>query len=1168
MAAPFCHLHVHTEFSLLDGACRILHMAQAAEQMQMPAVAMTDHGNMFGTVAFYNAMKAREVKPIIGYEGYLTLGSRKDRTYTGGRQDLYHLTLLAKNEAGYRNLLKLSSLAYLEGLYYKPRMDWELLEGCAEGLVCLSGCLRSRLNDLLLADAPEQAEKWLGDMRDLFGPDDFYVELQNHGLDDQRKVFPGALRLARKLDIPVVATNDAHYLRAEDRSWHDVLLCINTRSTLNDPNRFRLATDQLYFKNPEEMARLFTAEPDAISNTLRIAEMCEVELDTSLKYPTFRQEGVEDNAAFLRDLAESMLRERYGNLSDEMRDRLGHELSVIEQMGYVDYFLIVWDFVRFAHENGIPVGMRGSGVSGLVGHALGLTDISPMDYDLIFSRFLDPERREQPDIDVDLCENRREEVIDYVRRRYGSQSTAQIITFGTLQARNCVRDIGRVLDVDPGKVDRTAKMIPTGAKMALEEGLSRSPELVELARRDEEVARILDYARQIEGMPRHASTHAAGVVIADRPLWELVPLYQSGDGLVMTQWPMDDLTHMGILKMDFLGLRTLTIIDRTLKLIGERGQEPPSLDAADLDLKDRKTYELLGSGLTSGVFQLGSEGMQRLLKQLEPSSMEDLIAVVALHRPGPLQSGMVDDFVRRKHGRAEIKFLHPDLEPMLRATYGVIVYQEQIMRIANKIAGMSMADALTLIKAIGKKSEKIIERLHQAFVEGAVKNGLDRETAESVYELIRHFAGYGFNKAHAAAYAFVAFRTAFLKAHYPTEFMAAGMSCEMADTDKVVNLMQDCARLGIQVLPPDVNESGADFTVIRDSVIRFGLGAIKNVGGKAISGVIAEREGGGRFASVFEFCERVDSSEVTRGTIEALMKAGCFDELTGHRAQQLAVLETALKAGAKARRNRLLGQVSLFGPAVDEDPEKRAEMNLPLVPPLSVGELARQECEALGLYVRYDPLQEHRAKLRRLVTAVSSDLGSLGEGAPVVLGGIVESVNKRRTRDNRAFAVFKVLDLEGNAQCVMFAEAYEKHRQSIESDGVFLFSGAMSRRQGTDVLVDEVIPLEEAERRGVHAVVITVPCGEITPESWPGLRTVLQGHKGAVPVYLDLESDEFALRCRMGEGVGVEASHRLADEVEALLGPGSVRFALQFNGPQRGRTARGRRRAGHASSRH
>ncbi len=645
--------------------------------MGMPAVAMTDHGNLFGLVEFCREMRARGVKPVIGYEAYFTLGDRRDRERVAGGQKLYHLTLLAADQTGYRNLVKLASIAYLEGLYYKPRVDWELLESCADGLVCLSGCLHSRLNQLLLAGGREEAAKWLGDMRELFGPERFFVELQDHGLPEQGEVLAPGIELAGKLGIPLVASNDCHYLDAQDQSWHDVLLCINTRTTLNDPDRFRMATDQIYFKGPQEMAEVFSDVPDALKNTLRIAEMCEVELDTSRKYPTFRQEGTppEDNPKLLRSLVTGGLEERYGQISDEMRERLEYELGVVEQTGYVDYFLIVWDFVRFARERKIPVGLRGSGAGSLVAHALEMTGINPMDYGLLFSRFMDVERKEPPDIDIDLCERRREEVIEYVRQRYGAQSASQIITFGTLKARNCVRDVGRVLGVDLKKVDRVAKMIPLGPKVTLDSAVEQVPELRNLAGDDEEVGRILDYARKLEGLPRHAGLHAAGVVIADRPLWEMVPLCKNSDGAIMTQWAMDDLAAMGMLKIDFLGLSTLTIIDKTVQIIREGGREPPVLDVDKMDLTDRKTYELLSKGLTQGVFQLGSAGMKDLLRRLQPSNIEDLIAVVGLYRPGPLQSGMTEDFINRRHGRQEITYPHPAFEPILKPTYGVLLYQ-------------------------------------------------------------------------------------------------------------------------------------------------------------------------------------------------------------------------------------------------------------------------------------------------------------------------------------------------------------------------------------------------------------------------------------------------------------------------------------------------------------
>ncbi len=1142
----FCHLHVHTQYSLLDGACRTEPLARKAAQLGMPAVAMTDHGNMFGVVDFYNTMRKHGVKPIIGYEGYFTSGDRHHREGGPRGQPLSHLTLLARNQAGYRNLLKLASLAYVEGLYYKPRIDWELLEGCAEGLVCLTGCLNSRLNEFLLTDDEAAAEKWLGDLRDLFGGDRLYVELQNHGLPDQERVLGPGLDLGRRLDVPVVATNDCHYLEAEDRQWHDVLLCISTRSTLDDPDRFRMKTDQIYFKRPREMAETFSECPEALANTVRIAEMCEVELDDERKYPTFRAEDrpPEQNPELLRELAREGLEKRYGDVSDEMRERLEYEFEVIEQTGYVDYFLIVWDFVRFAREQGIPVGLRGSGGGSLVVHGLGVTELNPMEYDLIFNRFLDPERKEAPDIDIDLCEKRREEVIEYVRQRYGEHSTAQIITFGTLQARNCVRDVGRVLGVELKKVDRVAKLIPHGP--GLDEAVEQVPELASLAARDEEVQQIIEYARQIEGLPRHASTHAAGVVIADQDLWELVPLYKNSDGEIMTQFAMDDLAAVGMLKMDFLGLSTLTIIDKTLQIIRESGREPPELEVGKIDTEDPETYGLMGRGLTKGVFQLGSRGMQRLLKRLNPNCIEDVIAAVALYRPGPLQSGMVEDFINRRHGRAKVEYPHPSFEPILKSTYGVIVYQEQIMRIANSIGSISMGDAYTMIKAISKKKEAVIQRYREDFIRGALENGLDQQTAEEIFGLILHFAGYGFNKAHSSAYAFLAFITAYLKAHYPTEFMAASISCEMGDTDKVVELMEECRQLGIEVLPPDINESRVEFTPLEDSRVRFGLGAVKNVGQKAARSICRARDENGPYESLFDFCERIDPHEVTRGTVEALMKAGCFDGLPGSRAQQSALLEMALKVGARARKNRLLGQKSLFGAGADADPETRMAANLPDVPPLAPQELARQEKEALGVYVRHDPLADHRTTLERFCTRFSEELEDVEDGTEVVMGGMVEKVRRRTTRSKNAMAILKVLDARGGTfECVLFPPTCDEYAEQVKEGEVLLFAGSVSHTRGTSVRVDEVIPFEKVHSRPAHAVRVTVHCDEADEELWTGLKDLMVRYKGRVPVFVDLESEHTRLLSRVGNGFGVQVCGELADRMEELVGAGSVRLDIR-----------------------
>jgi DNA polymerase-3 subunit alpha len=877
--------------------------------------------------------------------------------------------------------------------------------------------------------------------------------------------------------------------------------------------------------------------------------MCDVALDDSPKYPTFRQEGVPpaENAQFLRKLAAEGLQRRHGDLSDEMRERLERELDVIEEMGYVDYFLIVWDLFRFARENEIPAGLRGSGAGSVVVHALEITDVNPMDYDLIFSRFMDPERKEAPDLDIDVCERRRVEVIDYVRQRYGELNVAQLITFGTLKARNSVRDVGRVLGVPLAKVDRVAKMIPIGLKVTLDSALEAAPDLAALAREDEEVARILEYARRIEGLPRHAGTHAAGVVISDRPLWELVPLYKVSDGQIMTQWAKDDVADMGLFKIDILGLRTLTIIDTAQQLIRAGGKEPPGLDVTKMDLTDGPTYGLLSKGLTQGIFQLGSAGMKRLLRRVQPDCIEDVIAVVGLYRPGPLQGGMVEDYVERRHGRQETTFPHPAFEPILRPTHGVLLYQEQIMRIANTIAGMSMADALTMIKAIGRKNEAIIERRHKAFVEGAAANGVDRQTADQVFGLIRHFGGYGFNKAHTSAYGFVAFVTAYLKAHYPTEFMSASMSCEMDDTDKVAALMAECGALGIQVLPPDVNESRADFTPIGENKLRFGLGAVKNVGGKAIDCVTAARDEGGPFRSLFDFCERVDQHEVTKGTLEALMKAGCFDALPGTRAQQLAILDTAVKVGARVRKNRQLGQRTLFGAVEEADPEKRMAANLPAVPPLGQQELARQEKEALGLYVRYDPLAELGARLVRFCTAYSDQLGRLPEGEEVVMGGIVASIRRRTTRTKDTMAVLRVLDVRDSFECVLFPRAYEQYRDLLAADEVLFFSGRVSHRRTVSLQADEVIPLDKARARLASSIFVTVPCEEADAGIWSTLAGILREHKGSVPVFIDLVGEGFRLRSRVGNGTMVDASEPLAQQIEELVGPGRVTFGIELS---------------------
>lgn len=1153
---PFVHLHVHTEYSLLDGACRTGKLAERAAALGMPACAMTDHGTMFGTVQFYDAMKAAGVKPIIGYEAYLTPGSRLDKDAKAGRAALEHITLLAMNETGYRNLIFLSSMAFIEGFYYKPRIDWDLLEQHTEGVIALSGCLQSRLCQSLLRGDEADAKEYLARMRDLFGPERFYTELQNHGLPDQKKVVGPAAALARRMGIPLVCSNDAHFLKAEDGKWHEILLCINTQSTLQDADRFRLESDQLYFKTGAEMAEVFGQWPDALDNTLAIAEMCNLELDKSRRYPHFKHEGPEPNDVLLERMCRENLARRYGTLDPAMNERLNYELGVIRQMGYVDYFLIVWDFVKFAREEHIPVGLRGSGGGSLVSHALELTDINPMSYDLLFNRFLDPERREPPDIDIDLCESRREEVIEYVRRKYGRDSVAQIITFGTLQPRNCVRDVGRVMGMEVKEVDRLAKMIPESAK-SLDEALKANPDLKRRYASEPHVKQLIDYATNLEGLPRHASTHAAGVVIADRPLWEVLPLYRSNDGPIMTQFEMGDLEHVGMLKMDFLGLRTLTIMDRALKLVGESGRKPPELDATSLDLADAKTYELLCQGRGKGVFQLSSPGMQELLKRLQPGCIEDLIALVALYRPGPLNGGVVEEFVERRHGRHHTQYPHPAFEPILKPTYGTIVYQEQIMSIAHAIAGMSMADALTMIKAVSKKKLKVIEEKHSAFVKGAVARGLSEHVAEEIFELIKHFSEYGFNKAHSASYAFVAYRTAYLKAHFPTEFMAATMSCEMGNMSKVVFYMQECRALGIKVLPPDINESHADFAVVGPRKIRFGLEAIKNVGGKAVEAVLAERAAGGPFRNIFDFCERIDQHTVTRSAVEWLIKAGSFDQLPGHRAQQEAVLEGALKSGARRRQNRKVGQQSLFGDPLDQglSAEELAALNLPDLPQKSETDLARDEKAALGLFVRYNPLKKVEDDILQLASHRTDQLETVAEGASVVLGGIFTKAGTRRTRDKRLMGEFELQDPVGVVDCVAFEEELNRYGGLLEQDNIVFIRGTVSHRRGVSVRIDEVLPIDEAKDRFTRAIDLTLGSEDWRDGLWDALKRILEKHPGPAEVYLSLATGRLRLTSRVSPNLKVQVGEALKSDIEDLLGSGHMapRFDSGGNGNGHGR---------------
>ncbi|HZK17909.1 MAG TPA: DNA polymerase III subunit alpha, partial [Clostridia bacterium] len=904
----FVHLHVHTEYSLLDGAARIKDVIKTAKKMGMKSLAITDHGVMYGVVDFYKYCKKEGIKPILGCEVYVAPRTMKDRT---PKVDdvLYHLVLLAENQVGYQNLLSLVSVSFTEGFYYKPRVDLDALEKNSEGLIALSGCLAGHIPSLLAQDETEEAAKAAERYLEIFGPGNFFLEIQDHGMPEQRKINPRLIELGRELDIPLVATNDVHYVKSEDADIQDVLLCIQTGKTIDDSDRMRFSSRELYLKSGQEMGEIFGDIPDALDRTGEIADRCSVELDfDEMHLPHYRVPEGFNVKTYLRDLCYKGVLERYGHTDDVLKNRLEYELGIIEQMDYSAYFLIVWDFINFAEQKEIPVGPgRGSAAGSLVAYSLGITNIDPMRYDLLFERFLNPERVSMPDIDIDFCFERRGEVIEYVVEKYGKDRVAQIITFGTMAARAAIRDVGRVLNMPYGEVDKVAKMVPTELGVTIAKALATNPDLKELAETDEQVGHLIKLASGLEGMPRHASTHAAGVVISREPLTQYVPLYKTSDGAVTTQFAKEQVEELGLLKMDLLGLRTLTVIGETIKQI--KHNHGVDLDIDEISLKDPKTYEMLVRGEGIGVFQLESSGMRSILRDLKPERFDDIIALVALYRPGPLGSGMVDDFIKGKHGEKKVSYLHPKLEPILKDTYGVILYQEQVMRIANDLAGFSLGEADLLRRAMGKKKPEILAGLREQFISGAVKNDVDAKVAGEIFDLMEFFAGYGFNKSHSAAYACVSYQTAYLKANYPLEYMANLLTSVLDNTDKLVVYINECKRLGISLLPPSVNESMHSFTVTGDK-LRFGLGAVKNVGLGAVEAIIANREKEGPFKNYEDFCRRIDARLVNKRALESMIMGGAFDSLGYGRSQLMAVLEAGLELAHKSQKERESGQLS------------------------------------------------------------------------------------------------------------------------------------------------------------------------------------------------------------------------------------------------------------------
>jgi len=1141
----FVHLHVHSEYSVLDGMCRVNELVKQVADFGMPAVALTDHGNMFGVIDFYTQARAAGIKPIIGSEMYVAPESRFSRTAPSARDAAYHLVLLARNLDGYRNLMALSSKSYLEGFYYKPRIDKELLADHCEGLIGMSACLKGEVASAALNDDIAGAISTAEEYRELFGRDNFFIELQDEGLPDQHRINPLLVDVAEKARLDVVATNDVHYLRREDSKAHEVLLCIQTGTTLDDERRMRFQTDQFHLRSPAEIAKLFAAWPESIRNSVEIADRCNVEIPLDRRLiPNFEPPPGQTDEDYLRSIVEEGVRWRYGDEPPEqVSDRVEYELDVIVRMGFVGYFLVVWDFVNFARQKGIPVGPgRGSAAGSIVSYVLGITNLDPLRYGLLFERFLNPDRISLPDIDIDFCYERRGEIIDYVTQKYGTGNVSQIITFGTLGARNAIRDVGRVLNIEYGRVDKVAKLVPAELNITLAAALEREPELKRLVAAEPDIGKLYDVALSLEGLIRHASTHAAGVVISDTPLTEHVPIYRArGDEAepITTQYSMGAVEKVGLLKMDFLGLRTLTVLSDAVQLVGENhGIE---LDLDNLPLDDAATYRLLNSGQTVGVFQLESRGMRELAQQIGVHTFEDIGALVALFRPGPLN--MRDEFVGRKQERIDVEYDHPLLEPVLKETYGVMLYQEQVMETAQVVGGFSLAEADSLRRAMGKKIADQMTRMREKFLAGSAERGVEPQTAERVFGLMEKFAGYGFNKSHSTAYALIAYQTAYLKANYPAEFMAATLSSFMGNTDKLVTLFDECRRLEIEVLPPDINASQWKFTVA-DGKIRLGLGAVKNVGQAAVDAVIEERELNGPYRSIFDLCTRCEMRQLNRRMLESLVKAGAFDSTGGGRSRIMAAVNDAIGRGQTAQRERDSGQTSLFD--MFEGDADSAPEELPDVDEWTERQRLAYEKQVLGFYVSGHPLGRHARFLSMLVTATADQISELDDGKPVISGGMVTAVRTAATKRGSRMAFVTVEDLTGSFEVVIFAEAFEKAREYLEPDRAIIIEGRISRTDTrSGVRANVIVPIEMAQSTFVRSVHIRVPSGDADNGIGRQLLQTVQQFAGTLPLYLHYGTHGLDAVIRASDTYRLGATEECVDTLVRLVGKSNVWFSAQ-----------------------
>jgi DNA polymerase III subunit alpha len=1122
MDKPFVHLHNHSDYSLLDGACKISGLVEQTAKMGLPAVALTDHGNMFGVIEFYKLACKAGVKPILGMEAYITLGNA-DSPAPQGAGKYNHLTLLAENIEGYRNLIRLTSFGYLKGFYYKPRISLDALAEHSRGLIALSGCAKGPVADMVYLGKPDQAREIAVRLRDLYGPENFFIEIMDHGLEIERLVLPELIKISGELEIPLVASNDTHYLLREHYESQDALVCIQTGKVLDDPKRLRFETRELYLKTPEEMYALFPDNPEALARTVQIAERCNVELEFDNNYlPAFPlPEGYSENQ-LLEEQARQGAVERYGSIVDDVEKRLRFELGIIKQTGFPGYFLIVSDFVNQAKRMGVPVGPgRGSAAGSLVSYCLGITNIDPLKYNLLFERFLNPERVSMPDIDIDFSDRDRDKVIQYVKDKYGQDNVAQIITFGTMKARAVVRDVGRVLGMPYSDVDIIAKMIPEELGVTLEGALQKRPELAEKAAKEPKIARLLNISKVLEGMNRHASTHAAGVIIAPGVLTDYVPLFRSTrTNDITSQYDMDCVQAIGLLKMDILGLRTLTVIQDALEMIEQRTGEKINFDQLELD--DTETFRIFQVGDTVGIFQFESPGMREYLRKLKPEIIEDIIAMNALYRPGPLGAHMVDDFINRKHGKIKVRYPHPMLENILKETYGVIVYQEQVMQIASEMAGFTLGEADQLRRAMGKKKKEVMDQQKEKFHEGAGKKNVNSKEAAEVFDLMAHFAGYGFNKSHSAGYAILAYQTAYLKAHYPCEFMAATLTSEMNNTDRLAVFLEECRKMKIKVLPPDINESGVSFTVV-DEGIRFGLAAIKNVGQKAAESIIEACKSEGKFSCLGDFLDRVDNGAVNRRLVESLIQSGATHSLTGEPEQLLAALEVTLDFCSRRAAERSSGQIGLFG----ESAEQENPSLVPEYPPLSDDferwephQFLEFEKEYLRFYISGHPLDRFSEELDAFCNVTSAEFDELSpQSQSLRVGGVITQLRTFFDRKDREFAILTLEDRCGSVEVFVFSEAFERHREILYQGSFVLISGRLSRRSAEEqckLTADWLMALDQVRSdEGVGVELRLVP-DQTDSKLLKKIQETILRYRGNNPVYLLVEepNGHYLLRSR------------------------------------------------------